>query len=79
MTPENTSCEEAFRRARAQKARIALQQEVIDNLTERGLTELLPPARRVLARLQGTDRLIGEQLRGIVLALATSEEPPPAG
>lgn len=67
MTPETPSCEEAFLRARAQKTRIALQREVITSLTELGMTELLPPARRLLARLQHTDRLIVEQLRDVIL------------
>ena len=68
MAPGNTSCEEAFLRARAQKARIALQREMIESLTELGMTELLPPARRLLARLQLTDRLFVAQLREAVLA-----------
>ena len=52
MTPEEMLPEEAFRRARAQKMRIALQRDVILSLAELGMTDLLPPARRVLARLQ---------------------------
>ncbi|MFC0388896.1 hypothetical protein [Muricoccus vinaceus] len=68
MHPDTTSCAEALLRARAQKARIALQREVITNLTELGMTELLPPARRLLARMQSTDRLIVEQLRNVILS-----------
>ena len=76
MAPEEMSPEEAFRRARAQKMRIALQRDVILSLAELGMTDLLPPARRVLARLQGTDRLIGERLRNIVVAKGAPGAPP---
>ena len=68
VKPDSISCEEAFLRARAQKARIATQREMILSLSELGMTDLLPPARRLLARLQVTDRLIVEQLRHAVEA-----------
>jgi len=75
MIPDHMSCEEAFRRARAQKTRIALQREMIISLSEMGMTELLPPARRLLARLQGTDRLIVERLREVIEAQRTGQLP----